>query len=145
MPDIGPNAYLRAQKAAKEVVLPAGPKISLQDIAERYHVTIDQLVSMVEQERRRTTLTEREKEVLISYAGGRLRKEIAADLGLSLRTVHRHLDNCRRKLGLNTKTKVLEFCILAGWMHPGQGLSAAALVSAEKYREEGQQVPISPQ
>ena len=46
------------------------------------------------------SLTAREREVLVRIARGALNKEIAAELGISVRTVEAHRDNLMRKLGI---------------------------------------------
>jgi DNA-binding NarL/FixJ family response regulator len=45
-------------------------------------------------------LTRREREVLIGIANGRANKEIAADLGLGVRTVESYRESLVRKLGI---------------------------------------------
>jgi DNA-binding CsgD family transcriptional regulator len=52
-------------------------------------------------------LTPREAEVLERLAAGRPNKEIAADLGMSVPTVARHLANAFRKLGCSNRTEAV--------------------------------------
>lgn len=49
-------------------------------------------------------LTPREREVVIWLAHGKTDAEIAALLGLSTRTVHKHLEHVYVKLGVETRT-----------------------------------------
>lgn len=58
-------------------------------------------------------LTGREREVLVGIAQGLLNKEIAAELGISVRTVESHRDSLMRKLGLRTVAALTRFAIEA--------------------------------
>lgn len=49
------------------------------------------------------SLTAREREVLALLADGRSNREIAADLGLSPKTVNRHVENIFNKLGVSSR------------------------------------------
>jgi DNA-binding CsgD family transcriptional regulator len=49
-------------------------------------------------------LTAREEEVLRGVAEGKSDKQVAAALGTSLRTVQKHLENARAKLGVSNRT-----------------------------------------
>lgn len=53
--------------------------------------------------RERSGLTERECEVLALLAEGRSNREVAADLGISPKTVNRHVENIFSKLGVSTR------------------------------------------
>lgn len=59
-------------------------------------------------------LSEREVEVLRLVAGGLSDQEIAARLVLSVHTVHRHVANIRRKLGLPSRTAAAAHAVRAG-------------------------------
>ena len=52
-------------------------------------------------------LTDRERAVLGSLARGQLYKEIAAELGMSLDTVRKHLQNIYHKLHVHTRTEAV--------------------------------------
>ena len=54
-------------------------------------------------------LSEREADVLRLVAGGGSNKAIAADLGLSVKTVERHIANIFIKLGVNSRTAATSF------------------------------------
>ncbi|HEX7122261.1 MAG TPA: response regulator transcription factor [Gemmatimonadaceae bacterium] len=58
-------------------------------------------------------LTGREREVLVRIAQGMLNKEIAGDLGISVRTVESHRDSLMRKLGLRTVAALTRFALEA--------------------------------
>lgn len=59
-------------------------------------------------------LTNREREVLVGIAEGRMNKEIAAMLGISVRTVESHRDALMRKLQLRSPAALTRFAIEAG-------------------------------
>jgi len=50
-------------------------------------------------------LTRREHQVMRRLAKGRLKKEIAADLGISFSAVHKHQQNIFRKLQVGNRTE----------------------------------------
>jgi DNA-binding CsgD family transcriptional regulator len=54
-------------------------------------------------------LTEREVELLGHVARGRTNKEIAAELGISVKTVHTHLGNIFEKIGVGNRTEAAAF------------------------------------
>lgn len=56
--------------------------------------------------RRAPALTAREEEIARAAGAGRTSRAIAADLGLSTRTVDNHLHNVFRKLGITTRTQL---------------------------------------
>ncbi len=59
-------------------------------------------------------LTEREKEIAKLVASGQLSKEIAAQLGLSVRTVDKHRANIMEKIGVREVASLTRWCIQAG-------------------------------
>jgi two-component system, NarL family, response regulator NreC len=59
-------------------------------------------------------LTGREREVLLGIARGRTNKEIAAELGISHRTVESHRESLMRKLQIRTVAELTRFAIGAG-------------------------------
>jgi two-component system, NarL family, response regulator NreC len=59
-------------------------------------------------------LTGREREVLLGIARGRTNKEIAAELGISHRTVESHRESLMRKLRIRTVAELTRFAIGAG-------------------------------
>lgn len=63
-------------------------------------------------------LTRRERDVLIGVASGKLNKEIAADLGLSVRTVESYREGLMRKLGIPTAAGLTRFAIEARILAP---------------------------
>lgn len=65
----------------------------------------------------RTTLSERESEVLRLTAIGHSNKEISAQLKISLKTVEVHKANGMRKLGLTGRVDVIRYGVLQGWLY----------------------------
>lgn len=63
-----------------------------------------------------TALTEREAAVLRLIATGYSNKEIAARLGLSIKTVETHKANAMRKLDLTGRIDIVRYAILQGWL-----------------------------
>jgi LuxR family transcriptional regulator, maltose regulon positive regulatory protein len=52
-------------------------------------------------------LTAREREILILVGEGKMQKQIAAQLGISLETVKKHIRNSYKKLGAHNKLEAL--------------------------------------
>jgi DNA-binding NarL/FixJ family response regulator len=61
-------------------------------------------------------LTGREREVLLGVVRGRTNKEIAAELGISHRTVETHRESLMRKLQIRTVAELTRFALGAGIM-----------------------------
>jgi two-component system response regulator FixJ len=62
--------------------------------------------------RRISTLTNRERQVLIAITSGRTTKEIALDLGLSVRTVEVHRARMMRRLGVKHLSEAIRLVFL---------------------------------
>jgi DNA-binding NarL/FixJ family response regulator len=62
------------------------------------------------------TITDRERSVLRLMAIGNSNKEIAAELGISVKTVEVHKTNAMRKLGLRGRADVVRYAVLNGWL-----------------------------
>ena len=63
-------------------------------------------------------LTAREMDVLRAAARGLSNKQIAAQLGLSARTVQTHLTSVFAKLGVASRTEAVLRALQAGWVRP---------------------------
>lgn len=61
-------------------------------------------------------LTDRESEVLRLIAWGYSNKEIAAQLGLSIKTIEVHKANFMRKLHMNSRIDIVRYALLQGWL-----------------------------
>lgn len=64
----------------------------------------------------REELTPREMEVLRLLARGYANREIAAELGISVKTVDAHIANGMSKLGMSSRIELVRFAILQGWL-----------------------------
>jgi two-component system response regulator NreC len=61
--------------------------------------------------------TERESEVLRRVSRGYSNKEIAGDLGLSVKTIEVHKANGMQKLGLRGRIELMRYALHQGWLH----------------------------
>lgn len=62
-------------------------------------------------------LSEREGQVLRRVAWGESNKEIAANLDISVKTVEYHKARAMEKLHLRSRTEVVRYALLQGWLH----------------------------
>jgi DNA-binding NarL/FixJ family response regulator len=62
------------------------------------------------------SLSDREAEVLRLIAWGYSNKEIAARLGVSVKTVEAHKANAMRKLDMQSRIDIVRFALLQGWL-----------------------------
>lgn len=61
-------------------------------------------------------LSEREREVAVDVARGCTNKEIAARLGISVKTVETHKAHLMKKLELRTRAEVVRYALQQGWL-----------------------------
>lgn len=61
-------------------------------------------------------LTDREVEVFRLIAWGYGNKQIAEQLASSVKTVEAHKANSMRKLGLTSRTDIIRYALLQGWL-----------------------------
>lgn len=61
-------------------------------------------------------LSDREKEVLTRLAWGYSNKEIAADLGISVKTVETYKVRVSEKLRLRSRTEMVQYALRQGWL-----------------------------
>ena len=64
-----------------------------------------------------SALSEREKEVLILVAWGYSNKEIAGELGLSTKTIETYRVRISEKLGLRSRTQIVQYALRQGWLN----------------------------
>jgi DNA-binding NarL/FixJ family response regulator len=62
------------------------------------------------------SLSSREEDVLRAIAWGRSNKEIAGDLGLSVKTVESYKATAKQKLQLRSRTEILQYALSRGWL-----------------------------
>jgi DNA-binding NarL/FixJ family response regulator len=62
-------------------------------------------------------LSDREKEVLVMLAWGYSNKEIAARLNLSVKTVETYKVRTGEKLGLHSRTEMVQYALRQGWLN----------------------------
>ncbi len=62
-------------------------------------------------------LSDREREVLILLAWGYSNKEIAAELCLSIKTVETYRVRIGEKLGLRSRTEMVQYALRQGWLN----------------------------
>ena len=62
-------------------------------------------------------MSEREKEVLILLAWGYSNKEIAGNLDLSTKTVETYRVRISEKLGLRSRTEIVQYALRQGWLN----------------------------
>jgi DNA-binding NarL/FixJ family response regulator len=60
------------------------------------------------------SISARERQVLARIALGRTSKEIASELGITLRTVHAHRENLARKLGTSSVAALTRYALEHG-------------------------------
>ncbi len=65
-------------------------------------------------------LSPREREVLIRLAWGFSNKEIAAELRVSVKTVETYRVRVAEKLGLRSRTEMVQFALRQGWLNEAQ-------------------------
>jgi DNA-binding NarL/FixJ family response regulator len=76
------------------------------DHAGRCEGAVTPLLARLGQDPSATLLTEREREVVELAAWGRTNRQIAAVLGVSVRTVHSHLNHAYAKLGMADRAEL---------------------------------------
>ncbi len=74
-------------------------------------------VSTTKGESHTADLSEREKEVLNLIAWGHSNKEIANRLGLSVKTVETYKVRVAEKLGLRSRTDIVQYALRQGWLN----------------------------
>jgi len=65
---------------------------------------------------RETNLSNREEEVLRLIAWGAVSRQIAARLGVSIKTVESHKANAMSKLGMTNRLDIVRYAVLRGWL-----------------------------
>ena len=84
----------------------------VEKMLERAKVTFDEYELAINREAMMARLTTRESQVLDRIVAGRLNKQIADDLGISIKTVEAHRANIMEKLGANTVADLLKIALV---------------------------------
>ena len=115
----GADGYLLKDSAVHDLV--AGIRAVMEGRAYYSPAIQGQLARLAREPRSRTgleSLTDREREVLRHVARGLTTKEIAAELGIGMRTVDSHRANLMRKLDLRSVARLTQFAIREGLVDP---------------------------
>ena len=112
-----PMAVSTMKKGAVDFIEKPFDQTSLKELVERMLTEARKRASDVERKRLSETLiaklTPREQQVLERIVAGRLNKQIADDLGISIKTVEAHRANIMDKLNANTVADLMR-TVLAG-------------------------------
>lgn len=119
----GANGYILKTASPMEIIqavrdVHEGKSALQQVIAEK----IIHLVTQQKNESPVEALTEREMEVIIALAKGLTNKAIAAQLGISDRTVQGHIAHIFNKMGVSNRTEAVMRAVALGWV-PQPGVS----------------------
>jgi non-specific serine/threonine protein kinase len=103
---LSPESLAQARSGAEMLSLAQAVALADSEMGEDPPVAPQQML--------RRRLTRREREVLELVAGGQTSKEIASSLGLSTRTVDRHLANIYGKIGARGRAEAIAFALRTG-------------------------------
>lgn len=110
-----PMAVESMKKGALDFIQKPFNESQLLQLVERMLETARELFSEYQQAANRNALlgklTTRESQVLERIVAGRLNKQIADDLGISIKTVEAHRANIMEKLGANTVADLLRIAL----------------------------------
>lgn len=118
MLNAGASGYLRKACASEEVIRAIhtvmNGKIYISDGTSNITVKNKDQYLMTNQPVDLTVLTPKEKEILQLISEGKLTKEIANDLNLSIKTIEKHRSNIMEKLKLRSIAELTKFAIIEG-------------------------------
>ena len=110
-----PMAVTTMKKGAVDFLEKPFNEIDLRDIVARMFEQASQLASRSQAQRDHDAmlarLTAREQQVLERIVAGRLNKQIADDLGISIKTVEAHRANIMEKLEVTTVANLMKFAL----------------------------------
>ncbi|KOF52284.1 MULTISPECIES: response regulator transcription factor [unclassified Achromobacter] len=102
----GARGYLLKDEPAQEIVA------AIQAImAGRSHFSAAAALRLSQASAAAAALTQRERDVLRHIADGHANKQIARELGLSVRTVETHRLNIKRKLGIDGQAELIKYAV----------------------------------
>ncbi len=110
------NAMLMKANLAKDELIRIANEEKLQAESARQQLldVADRITSIGEMPE--VKLTKREKQLVQLFARGLLSKEIADQLGISVRTVETHKAHIYKKIGINNSVELLHFAKHQGWV-----------------------------
>jgi DNA-binding NarL/FixJ family response regulator len=112
----GAAGYVLKQSASTELLR------AIREVASGRPYTDSALVARQNEEAnaepRGRRVTDRERNVLRLTAQGHSNKEIAGELGLSVKTIEVHKANAMRKLELRGRVDVVRYAAAHGWLDP---------------------------
>jgi DNA-binding NarL/FixJ family response regulator len=115
----GASGYVLKRAAAAELVRAvrtvAGGGTYIDPSIARF-VVADYLDAMKEPVSEQQKLSTREQQVLARIAQGFSNKEIAAELGLSVKTVETYKARVAEKLGLRSRVEIVRYAAAQGWL-----------------------------
>lgn len=115
--DVATSVQAMKRGAVDFLMKPADDEVLLETIrhAIARHATEESREKNQEEiKERHACLTGREREVMGHVIGGRLNKQIAADLGISLKTVKVHRARAMEKMGVRSVAALVHACNAAG-------------------------------
>jgi DNA-binding NarL/FixJ family response regulator len=117
--EAGTQGYLRKDSPPTELrnairAVHQGGTFFSAPVARQLSVAVGGRAAAEDPRARGQSLTPRERDVLIEIALGRTNKEIAATLGVSVRTVESHRESLLKKLGVRGTAGLTRFAIEAG-------------------------------
>lgn len=121
MLNAGVDGYLPKRAAANELV----NAVRAVYAGERYiHASlvgalVDGYLTRPEAKKREKELTPRQLEVIRLLAGGLTNQKVADELGLSPRTVDRHIENMMRRLKMHSRVELVTYAIREGLVEIG--------------------------
>ena len=80
---------------------------------------VDGYRSRAEEDDESSELTARQLEVLRLVADGLTSQKVADQLGLSVRTVDRHIENIMNRLNIHSRIELVKYAIREGWSKSG--------------------------
>jgi two-component system, NarL family, response regulator NreC len=114
----GAHGYLRKACASEQIIQ------AIQTVSNGKYIISDGDTSLIFDDKREylndtqvsngTALTPREREILQLLAEGKLTKEIATHLDLSIKTVEKHRENLMNKLNIKNIAKLIKYAINEG-------------------------------
>lgn len=109
----GASAYVLKQSSSKELL----KAIRAAASGQKYLDAALQMPPALPRPKAATpSITERETAVLRMTAVGHSNKQIAARLGIAVKTVEVHKSNAMRKLDLTGRTDVVRYAAMQGWL-----------------------------